>query len=247
MSRRIRIFFLLNYESESERKSPGFYLFRKQGLLLRLVRPTWSLRKQMRKIIWGNFSITKANAKTNLQICFCNIFVQMVTLLKRTSTSREGTSFAKSKVANLEHRLPKQGGKSELRSSANDVRSSATLRQLLRKPCRILLVNCLGLCIFASKNRFNVLGVDQCWLHWPSAWCRIEVLLGHYANATPCLLSLLWKSGAAQSVTPSQRTLPPPCWLQEKALSVAYTTRWSNCCLAALAHLQHGSFSSAVL
>ena len=39
--------------------------------------PTWSLWKQMRKKIWGNlfaFSITKANAKINLQIFICNHF-----------------------------------------------------------------------------------------------------------------------------------------------------------------------------
>ena len=67
----------MNYESEIERSCQDFNLFRKRGLLLWLARTQSDHYDSKCERKSGEFiclSITKANAKTNLQIFICNHF-----------------------------------------------------------------------------------------------------------------------------------------------------------------------------
>ena len=72
------IFSLLNYESESERKSPGFIIyFVSVACCCGLCVPNMITTKANAKEDQGEFiclSVTKANAKRNLQIFICNHF-----------------------------------------------------------------------------------------------------------------------------------------------------------------------------
>ena len=76
------IFSLLNYESESETKSLGFYFYSKVWpVVVACACPTWPLRKQMRKKILGNlfaFPLRKRKQHKISRFSFVIISVRMV-------------------------------------------------------------------------------------------------------------------------------------------------------------------------